>query len=319
MFKLDHISVSGIELESDFFRIAVKALDEKFLESVFELGVISPIIVRKRGEKYQIISGFRRAEGALKSGLNQIPAIVLIEGISDIQCIEIIIALETPISETDTIVKANILKMLVKSGVSRDEIINRFMPLLNLQPSRRLFENLEEIADYPDTVKRYISEVKLSVKRALIFSGMSDEQKNYFIHLRDVLKIGINRLEILVRMSKEISKKVGKDIKSVIEESGINDIVKREDVESAVRYNRVFERLFQIRYPNLHEINRKLHRMRKELKIQPPVEISWDRNLETPGLKISFAFQSLEDLERIGEALLEKRRREIFSEMLKYL
>ena len=44
--------------------------------SIKEYGVISPIIVRKKDEKYEIIAGERRFLASLETGLSEIPAIV---------------------------------------------------------------------------------------------------------------------------------------------------------------------------------------------------------------------------------------------------
>ena len=44
--------------------------------SIKEYGVISPIIVRKKDEKYEIIAGERRFLASLEAGLSEIPAIV---------------------------------------------------------------------------------------------------------------------------------------------------------------------------------------------------------------------------------------------------
>lgn len=57
-----------------------KVFDEMQLEeltrSIKELGVIQPIVVRKAGEKYEIVAGERRFRASEKAGLTQIPAVV---------------------------------------------------------------------------------------------------------------------------------------------------------------------------------------------------------------------------------------------------
>ena len=49
---------------------------EELASSIKEYGVIQPILVRKFGEKYEIIAGERRYKASTMAGLTKIPAIV---------------------------------------------------------------------------------------------------------------------------------------------------------------------------------------------------------------------------------------------------
>ena len=57
-----------------------EVFDERALKelavSIKEHGVIQPIIVRKNGEKYEIIAGERRYKASALAGLTKIPAII---------------------------------------------------------------------------------------------------------------------------------------------------------------------------------------------------------------------------------------------------
>jgi ParB family chromosome partitioning protein len=49
------------------------------VESIKEHGVLSPVIVRKQGRKYEMLSGHNRANAAKLAGLSEVPAIVKTE------------------------------------------------------------------------------------------------------------------------------------------------------------------------------------------------------------------------------------------------
>jgi ParB family chromosome partitioning protein len=49
---------------------------QELVTSIEEHGVLQPIIVRPRGERYQLVSGERRTLAARRAGLNLIPAVV---------------------------------------------------------------------------------------------------------------------------------------------------------------------------------------------------------------------------------------------------
>ena len=49
---------------------------EEFLGSVKEYGVVNPIIVRPKDERYEILAGHNRKRAAVEAGLNEIPCII---------------------------------------------------------------------------------------------------------------------------------------------------------------------------------------------------------------------------------------------------
>lgn len=52
----------------------------ELMESISTFGVINPIIVRKsEGERYELISGYRRKHACLKLGIDTLPAIVCLQ------------------------------------------------------------------------------------------------------------------------------------------------------------------------------------------------------------------------------------------------
>ncbi len=79
---------------------ARKTFDEKKMadlkESIKQKGVLEPIIVRKVGEKYQVVCGERRVRACKELGLKTIPAIV--RDLTDDQALEfqVIENLQTP-------------------------------------------------------------------------------------------------------------------------------------------------------------------------------------------------------------------------------
>ncbi len=55
--------------------------------SVSEKGIIEPLIVRQRGERYQIVAGERRYQAAVRAGLRELP--VVIRDVDDTEIIEV--------------------------------------------------------------------------------------------------------------------------------------------------------------------------------------------------------------------------------------
>jgi len=62
---------------------------DELVQSMKEVGLIQPVVVRRRGDIYQIVIGERRVKAAEKAGLQKIPAIV--KDIRDDQAIEMML------------------------------------------------------------------------------------------------------------------------------------------------------------------------------------------------------------------------------------
>ena len=59
----------------------------ELMASVAEKGVIEPLIVRSRGDRFQIIAGERRYQAAVQVGLRELP--VVIRDVDDTEVIEL--------------------------------------------------------------------------------------------------------------------------------------------------------------------------------------------------------------------------------------
>ncbi len=120
---------------------------EELADSIREKGLIQPLIVRKHGEKYEIIAGERRWRAAQRAGLREVPVIVremadgdafeiaLIENIQrkDLNPVEEALAYEKLISEFD-LTHEEVSKRVGKSRVA----ITNQLRLLRLPDAARV-------------------------------------------------------------------------------------------------------------------------------------------------------------------------------------
>lgn len=121
------------------------AFDESGLkelsESIKQHGIIQPLVLRRLGEKYEIIAGERRYKAATMAGLNTVPAII--SNIDDNQSAEVALVENIQRRNLTAIEEAKSYKSLLdrgyltqeqlaeKMGVSQSSIANK-LRLLNL-------------------------------------------------------------------------------------------------------------------------------------------------------------------------------------------
>jgi ParB family chromosome partitioning protein len=146
--------------------------DEETLDSltssVRQLGILQPLLVRKDGERYQLIAGERRWRAAKRAGLQDVPVIVreaddeasleqaLVENLhrQDLNALEEAAAYQQ-LAEDFNLTQAKIAKRV---GKSRSAVANT-LRLLTL----------------PTAVQRYVSDGRLSAGHARAILGLETE------------------------------------------------------------------------------------------------------------------------------------------------
>jgi len=75
--KIQRVSLMTLEpFEGHPFRIVEDEPMLRIMESIATYGVLTPLIVRPKGGRYEIISGHRRAYAAEQAGLKEVPVII---------------------------------------------------------------------------------------------------------------------------------------------------------------------------------------------------------------------------------------------------
>lgn len=167
---------------------------DELVESIREKGVITPLLVSKRENGYELIAGERRWRAAQKAGLERVPVVVrestpleslelaLIENIhrKDLNPIEEALAYKRWLADTQTTQEA-----LAKSVGKERSTISNALRLLSL----------------PKNIQRDLIENRLSMGHARVLVGLKSKEEQRL--LRDL----ILKKALSVRQAEEFVKK----------------------------------------------------------------------------------------------------------------
>ncbi len=140
-------------------------------ESLRSHGLVQPIVVRARGDRYQLIAGQRRLAAARRLGWGSVPARVL--DVDDRQMSEIAIVENLQRRDLDALEKAASFKQYLATwGCTQEELAKR------LSIDRSHVANLIRLLDLPEAVQQKLRAGELSMghARALLPLGDEDEQ-----------------------------------------------------------------------------------------------------------------------------------------------
>lgn len=160
---VDLIEPNPLQPRKDFDEEKLVALGA----SIKADGVLQPILVRRAGEKYQIIAGERRWRAALKAGLLSIPATIRDADDEDMLKIALIENLQR--EDLNPIEEANAYKTLIDSHDLTQETLARYV-----RKNRTTITNTLRLLGLPDEVQAHVSRGTISMGHARALLGLED-------------------------------------------------------------------------------------------------------------------------------------------------
>lgn len=145
---------------------------EELAQSIKHNGVIQPIIVRRNGDRYQIVAGERRWRAAQKAGLHKIPCVI--KDIPEAGILELSLIENIQREELNPIEEANAYKRLIeKLNMTQDELAAR------IGKDRTSIANLIRLLRLPEEIQSMLEDGKLSMghARALLPIEETDVQR----------------------------------------------------------------------------------------------------------------------------------------------
>lgn len=139
-------------------RFDAELLDD-LAKSIKEKGIIQPLIVRRKGDGYEIVAGERRWRAAQKAGLHRIP--VVIRDFDDTEVLEIAIIENIQRADLNPVEEAaGYVQLMNKFGHTQERLAEA------LGKSRSHIANTMRLMQLPEIVQNFVAEGKLSAGHA---------------------------------------------------------------------------------------------------------------------------------------------------------
>lgn len=139
-------------------------------ESIKEHGVLQPILVRRAGERYQLIAGERRLRASIKAGLAEVPAQV--RTVDDREMAELAIVENLQRRDLNALEKAASFQQYLESyGCTQDELAGR------LNVDRSTIANLIRLLELPEEVQDAVRRRAITQGHARALLPLGDEHE----------------------------------------------------------------------------------------------------------------------------------------------
>ncbi len=141
-------------------------------DSIRHNGILQPLVVRRRGEAYQIIAGERRYQAAKRAGLLRVP--VVVREVSDEEVLQLALIENLQRSDLNPLEAARGYRELMEqNGLTQEELGQ------TLSKSRSAIANALRLLELPEDVQELVSAGKLSAGHArAILSAKGDAARS---------------------------------------------------------------------------------------------------------------------------------------------
>lgn len=141
---------------------------QELAQSIVANGLIQPLIVRRKAERYELIAGERRLRAANIAGLTEVPAVI--QDYADERILEIALVENIQREDLNPIETAHALDRLARElNLSHEEIGRR------TGKDRTTITNLLRLLKLPTDIQLLIAERRLSMGHARAILGLPDQ------------------------------------------------------------------------------------------------------------------------------------------------
>jgi len=171
---------------------------EELAQSIAELGLLEPVLVRRTGETYQLVAGERRVRAARMAGLTEVPA--LVREFGDLEMMQVALIENLQREDLNPIEEAEGYQRLIDEfGFTQSEAAEA------VGKKRSSIANALRLLNLDEEEKELVRRGLLSVGHAKVLLGVANKKKRAELAKKVVAEdLSVRQLEELVRRPQRV-------------------------------------------------------------------------------------------------------------------
>jgi len=318
MKTIQMIPLELIDLSDDTFSVNYLPDLQSLRSSIEQIGLIQPVLLRKKLSGCQIICGLRRIAVLKELGKPEIEARVFEEKeMGEFQLFSLSLHENLTTRGFNSIEKAIALEKLIhRFQIHPDTVIKTFLPLFSLEPNEKILNTYLSLAQMEDEIKRYILEEEVSRSNIRRLATLTHEDRMAILSLISPLRLGENRLREILTLLGEISRRNQYSVREIVQQAEIQSILSQKELTPSQKTERVKKVLTNLRYPRMHQLEEKFEEKKKSLNLPSNISLHHQPFFEGRGLRVEFQFETMEEYRSILSYLSNLADKEEFQEMV---
>ena len=177
---------------------------QELAQSIAELGLLEPVVVRRTGQTYQLIAGERRVRAARIAGLSEVPA--LVKDFGDLEVMQVALIENLQREDLNPIEEAEGYQRLIEEfGFTQSQAAQA------VGRKRSSIANALRLLNLEESEKQMVREGQLSVGHAKVLLGVANKKKRAELAKKVVSEdLSVRQLEELVKKPERVPRGTAK-------------------------------------------------------------------------------------------------------------
>jgi len=293
---------------------------ELLIRSIKQCGLINaPFVTRTRDGRVDVAVGYRRILALKSLQWETVPCVDLSDsGLSTLELLLFNLHDNLTTRKFNEVETGMILKRLTPH-VSREEVLDHYMPLLNLPSHASTLDFYLKLEELDVNIKESIVEGALSLKATKLILDIDHEFHSTIYRWISNMKFNFNQQIQFIEYINDISIKENIPIPELMSEEQFVRISEDQKINNPQKTKLVLDLLRSRRFPSLTRTEKAFKATVSRLDLPKGVRVQHPPFFEAPGYRLEILFRDgkdlkdkinslyrLQDLERIGDPLQKR-------------
>ena len=290
------IHFSEIDWKDTSCLITYGPIPEKLLLSVQAVGLIEPPLLQsKQNGLYRIVCGGRRLAACRKIGLGSLNCRVLPSSIEHQKCLRLAIYDNVAQRSLNPVEKSLVLAKMA-AYMKEPELIDEFMPLLDLEPSITLFNRYLGLVDLEEVILDSLAAGILNERIAFALARQEEVDRLAYLRFFQELPFSVSVQEEVVETVEDIARKENLTPAQVLASTELRALKQNAKRPPRQRAVEVRKHLQAKRNPRLTARRERFTREARALALPSGVRLFPPPYFEGPKWILECTFERAEDL-----------------------
>ncbi|MDZ7263899.1 MAG: hypothetical protein ONB16_04900, partial [candidate division KSB1 bacterium] len=184
-------------------------------------------------------------------------------------------------------------------GVSRQEMLATYFPLLKLGLNLQVLDRLLALNELEDYLKLAVINETITVDMALMLLKRAPAEQRALFDLFQLLHLGTNRQKDFFKLLTDLSAITYQSIPQLLQSPNIAVILEDRKLDHVLKAQRLREQLIRLRYPHLAQAEENFHQLKRSLKLPPNIILHPPPFFEGNRFKLELQFKDAHEFRKL--------------------
>ena len=201
--------------------------------------------------------------------------------------------------------KGCILNKLLAEGIQEDTIIDLYMPLLELERSKKIFQDLILVNKIIPKLQKLLHRLSVPIKVFQVFFAWDHENQEAAEKIFAATRPGVNKCRHLLELVEEITKRDNISPKEIFSTPATIVTLGNKSLTPSQKYDRIHEAIQITRYPILSDLKKQVARALDEIKLDDKTRFKYQEAFESDEMKLELKFRDERELSQQVEKIFQ--------------